>query len=198
MTRVFKLADDVSPFWDPHWRSVLTQELLSPPAKELRRRTHQTIRKATEDIDKFAFNTYVAALMTFLNHFHDFLRAVGQSPSGSEKAVASEGLESLLMLVAPTAPHSADEIWESLGMLGFTYNHPWPSYDEALCREDTVVIAVQVNGKLRDTIALPADAGEEELELAAKASSKVQTHLAGKTIRMVIVVPGKIVNFEAG
>jgi leucyl-tRNA synthetase len=197
LSRIFKIADDVRPNWDAHWRSALQSLALTGPERELRRRTHQTIRKAGDDIEKFAFNTYIAALMTFLNALTDFVRACGSSPSEGDRVAASEALEALVMLLAPAAPHSSDEIWESLGMAGFTYEHPWPTYDEDLCREDTVVVAVQVNGKLRDTITLPAGSDDAELEAAAKASPKVQTHLQGKTVRKVVVVPGKLVNIVA-
>jgi leucyl-tRNA synthetase len=197
LSRVFKLSDDVHGFWDPHWRITLGREPLSPHGKDMRRHTHQTIRKATEDIDRFAFNTYIAALMTLVNDFHDFLRAAGPKPHAGDIAVACEALEALVLLLAPAAPHSADEIWESIGMPGFTYNHPWPVHDEALCQEDVIVIAVQVNGKLRDTVSLPAGATQEQMEEAAKASPKVLTHMEGKTVRKVIVVPGKLVNIVA-
>lgn len=196
LNRVFKLIDETKKHWDRQWRLTLTKEATSDAGKELRRRTHQTIRKSTEDINKFAFNTYIAALMTFVNNFNDALKAI-KEPSKGDAAALSEGMEALIKLLAPAAPHSADELWESLGETGFTFNGPWPEFDEALCQEDTVTVAVQVNGKLRDTIDMAASATNEEMEAAAKASTKVQAHTDGKTIRKVIVIPGKLVNIVA-
>jgi leucyl-tRNA synthetase len=196
LNRVFKLIDESKKYWNREWRIVLTKEVPSEAGKELRRRTHQTIRKSTDDIDRFAFNTYIAALMTYVNNFNDALKAI-QEPCKGDAAAISEGIESLIKLLAPAAPHSADELWESLGETGFTYNGPWPTYDEALCQEDVITVAVQVNGKLRDTIEMPASVSNEQMEEAAKASPKVQAHTSGKTIRKVIVVPGKLVNIVA-
>jgi leucyl-tRNA synthetase len=134
--------------------------------------------------------------MTFLNQFNDALKAM-PNPTPGDNAAVSEAINALVLLVAPAAPHTADELWEALGHSEFTYNEPWPQFEEALCQEDTVTIAVQVNGKLRDTIDMPAHASNEEIEAAAKASSRIQVWTDGKTIRKVIVVPGKLVNIVA-
>jgi len=107
----------------------------------------------------------------------------------------SETVETLVLLLAPAAPHCADELWAALGKQGFTLNTTWPVYDPKLAIDAVDVIACQVNGKLRDTVEMPTGSSNQALEDAAKASPKVQAHLEGKTLRKTIVVPGKLVNF---
>ena len=99
--------------------------------------------------------------------------------------------------MAPGAPHSADELWEQLGREGFTYHQEWPTFESALAVEDNVTIAVQVNGKLRDTLFMRKGVSQEEAIDAAMASPKVQVHLEGKEIKKVIFVPDKLVNIVA-
>jgi leucyl-tRNA synthetase len=191
--RVFKFASDIAAHFDSDWWSKISQCPPSDGFTAVRRATHQAVRKATEDIERFAFNTYIAALMSYLNSLSAALKS--HPPTDEAMRLAySEALESLVLLLAPAAPHSADEIWESLGKQGFTYLQPWPGWDPDLAKEETVTIAVQVNGKLRDTIEMPAEATNAELEQAALASAKVQAFLNGSTVRKVIVVPGKLVN----
>ncbi len=190
LNRVFRLASELLASYDPKWRATIGAG--EGAAKELRRATHQLIRKATDDIERFAFNTYIAALMTYVNTLNDLLRK-----GGVDKAALSEALETLVLVISPAAPHSADEIWSAMGKSGFTYDAAWPKFDPELAKEDLITVAVQVNGKLRDTLSLPADADKAALEEAAKASPKAAAHLEGKTIRKVIVVPGKLVNIVA-
>jgi leucyl-tRNA synthetase len=104
-------------------------------------------------------------------------------------------LESLVLMLAPFAPHLAAELWEQIGRKDAVLRHAWPKFDEALAREDEIEVPVQINGKLRAIIRVPVDAPKEALEAAARADEKVQAVLAGKTIVKVIVVPGKLINF---
>lgn len=196
--RVFRMAHDLKETYRAEWRTVLKgqSDEGTKGLKELRRATHQAIRKCTEDIERFAFNTYVAALMTFLNSINDSQRAADLKLEVWQAAF-SEAIETFILLLAPAAPFSADELWESLGKTGFTYQQDWPAFDVDLAAEDVLTIAVQVNGKLRDTIQAPAGASNQELEESALASSKVRAHLAGKSVKKVIVVPGKLVNIVA-
>ena len=194
LTRVFKLANDVGPIFHADWRAILPFEELSEDGVVLRRELHKAIKKCGEDIEKFAFNTYISTLMKFLNTATDIQKRF--KPDDRAMVLCfSEAVEFLILLLAPAAPHSADELWASLGKEGFTYNATWPRFDPKLAVDSVDVIACQVNGKLRDTIEMPAGASNEELEASAKASPKVQAHLDGKTIRKVIAVPGKLVNF---
>jgi leucyl-tRNA synthetase len=193
--RVFRLVSGLRSSFVPDWRERLDGRELDGKARELRRHTHQTIYHASEDIDRFAFNTYVAWLMKYLNAIQDITR---EGVEGDLALAASEAVETFVLLLAPGAPFSADEMWEGLGLSGFTYQATWPRWDPDLAKSDTVTIAVQVNGKLRDTLELDADAGRDVLEAAALASPKVAAHLDGKQVRKVIVVPGKLVNVVAG
>jgi len=106
-------------------------------------------------------------------------------------------VETLILLLSPAAPHSADELWESLGKSGFTYQADWPKFDEKLAEDDVANIAIQVNGKLRDEMQAPAKATPAELETMALAQPKIKGLLEGLTVRKVIVIPGKLVNIVA-
>jgi leucyl-tRNA synthetase len=120
-----------------------------------------------------------------------------RAPFSAHSRAASEALETLILLLSPGAPHSADELYASLGKEGFTFVAEWPTFDPELAKEDTVTIAVQINGKLRDTFQAPADASNESLEESARALEKVQSNLEGKTVKKVVVIPGKLVNIVA-
>jgi leucyl-tRNA synthetase len=196
LSRVFRLVEDFRSRYRADWTEAMAGLHLEGLAARLRRQTHQAIQKATADIDRFSFNTYVSALMIFLNGLGDALPQIGED----EAAVCamSEAIETLVLLLAPGAPHSADELWASLGHPGFTYDAAWPVAIAELAREDTVTIAVQVNGKLRDTLEMPAGSGADFLEAAARASDKIQGHMEGKTVRKVVVVPDKLVNLVVG
>ncbi len=106
----------------------------------------------------------------------------------------SEATKTLLLLMAPSAPHIAEELWERLGLAYSIHNQQWPEYNADLVAEEQIVVAVQVNGKLRDKLTVPADVAEDEVTALALASEKVKAHTDGKTIKKVIYVPGKIVS----
>jgi leucyl-tRNA synthetase len=192
--RVFKLANDLQPHYQRDWRKHIGKAEGTP--KKIRRATHQMIEKATHDIDRFAFNTYIASLMSYLNTINDLLKEADSSDEQTRLAF-SEAMESLTLVLAPAAPHTADEIWSGLGHEGFTYERSWPKFDPKLAEEDTITIAVQINGKLRDTLEMPAGADKATMEEAAMGSDKVKSHIEGKNVRKVIVVPGKLVNIVA-
>ena len=190
LNRVHRLVGDYVPKRDPNWLAKLAD--LSDQENELRHKVHSTIAKVTDDIAEFSFNTAVAALMELTNEITDFSRA-HESPSPA----LDEAIESLILLIAPMAPHSADELWQILGKDGFTLNEAWPKAEPAMLVRDEVDIAVQVNGKLRGNIRVPATMEQPELERAALDCEKVHSSLEGKTIRKIIVVPGRIVNIVA-
>ena len=134
--------------------------------------------------------------MKFVNELNDILD-FAHKRIDSERAIAlsmSEALETLILLVSVGAPHTADEIWESLGKEGFTYHANWPIYNEELAKESEVTIAVQVNGKLRDTLLVAAGTDDETLKSMAQASEKVLIYTEGKEVKKVIVIPGRLVN----
>ena len=130
-------------------------------------------------------------MMEFSNAIQDYQK------SGDASDVLSEAIETFILLLAPIAPHCADELWSSLGYEGFTAEQDWPVADPALLQRDVVTIALQVNGKLRGTLDAPADISREELEKQALAHEKVQQFVQGLVIRKVIVVPGKLINVVA-
>ena len=156
--------------------------------KKLRKSLHQTIKKVTNDLQNFRFNTAIAAVMSFRN----VLKAEAEA-SGSE--VWNECLEGMLLMLAPIAPHITEELWQKLKPgSGSVHRQPWPAFDEELAAEDLITLVVQVNGKVRDRLEIPAGTSKEETEQSALAAPKVQSYLEGKQIHKVIVVPERLVN----
>jgi leucyl-tRNA synthetase len=157
--------------------------------RELRRLVHQTIRKVTEDTGDFRFNTALAAMITLVN-------AMMKSRETGLPATAAwaEAAEALLLLMAPYAPHLAEELWAQLGKSFSIHQQAWPSWDEALAADESVDVVLQVNGKVRDKLSVPVGLDAAALEQLALASDRVRAHLGEKPPRKVIVVPGKLVN----
>jgi len=168
-------------------------DALDDAQRALRRKTHETIAKVTDDIERrLTFNTAIASMMELYNELSRF-----DDPSDVGRAVRREAFEVLLLLLAPFVPHVVDELWRSLGNTVALVDAPWPTVDEAALVRDTLTLAVQVNGKRRDEIAVAADASKADCEAAARESEGVARHLEGLTVRKVIVVPGRLVNIVA-
>ena len=169
--------------------SAYDPETLTKDEKELRRVLHSTIKKVTEDVrDRFMFNTAISSLMELVNAFYAF---VGKEVNpGLVRELAS----ALIRMLAPFTPHIAEELWHNLGGEGSVHAQQWPGYDESALVQDEVEIVLQVNGKLRGRVTVPAGLDKEEMEKAALALPKAQEHTAGKEILKVICVPGKLVN----
>ena len=146
---------------------------------------HRTIKKVTQDIENLKMNTAIAAMMSLVNEFYE-----AQSVTAGE-------VRTLLVLLNPFAPHMTEEMWENLGFEGQIAHTQWPQYDEAKCAENTVEIAVQVNGKVRARVTVAADISAPEAIALAKAEPNVEKELAGKTVVKEIYVPGKLVNLAA-
>ncbi|MEX1288278.1 MAG: leucine--tRNA ligase [Acidimicrobiia bacterium] len=161
--------------------------------RALRRSVHQTIRKVGRDLEAFAFNTAVAALMSLRNDLAAARRAATVSIE-----VWDEAVHTLLLLLAPIAPHVTEELWHRRGEGGSIHLQAWPDVDEAAAAEEVINLVVQVNGKVRDQVEVPAGATDAELEAAALASEKVAAWIDGKAIRKVVVVPGRLVNVVVG
>jgi len=157
----------------------------STPDANLMKVLHQTIKKVTEDTGALAFNTAIAQMMIFVNEVT------------AQNARPRTLLEPFVLVLAPYAPHLAEELWERLGHQPSLAYMPWPEYVEALLKETTITVVVQVNGKVRDKLDVPANISNANLEQRARANAKVQEFIAGKTIKKVIVVPGKLVNIVA-
>lgn len=196
LNRVYRVIAERPGSFVPNWRETARQETVSEEAKALARKTHQTIAKVTHDIENFAYNTAISALMELTNQIYDFVAA--KDGLHYRCSVFSEAVESLTLLLAPMAPHIADELWSILGHEGYTYNSAWPCHDQAVAKAEVLVIVLQVNGKVRDKITVPEDASEEFLEHLARKNDKVLTAAEGKTIRKVIVVPKRLVNVVVG
>ncbi|MFS8628020.1 MAG: leucine--tRNA ligase [Limnochordales bacterium] len=158
---------------------------------ELRRMVHKTLQRVTVDVEqRFHFNTAVAALMELVNAFY----AYKDSVRPLNRAVVAEGLEKLVLMLAPFAPHLAEELWEMLGHGESVHLQAWPAFDPEVVRSDEVELAVQINGRVRDRLVIARDASEEEVRQAALALDKVKAALAGAEIARVVVVPGRLVN----
>ena len=164
----------------------------SDSADAIRRETHAMIRKVSHDIERFRFNTMISAMMEFTNELQS-IRDNGPVDGDAWR----EAIESLLLCLAPSAPHITEELWQQLGREGSIHEQSWPEYNEALAQAETVTVVVQVNGKLRERLALAPGASQEDAESAARASARVAGHLEDKTLRRVIWVPDKLLNFVA-
>ncbi len=173
----------VQRFFEGVWRAVRQFDPQAESGPELRRSVHRTIAKVQQDLEELRYNTAIAALMSLLND----IRRHGPA----DRWV----LESLVLMLAPFAPHLAEELWEALGHTDSIFRAQWPRYDPAALVEETVELAVQVNGKVRARLTVPRGAPEEEVLRLALALPAVQAHVGGKTIRKQLVVPGRLVSF---
>jgi leucyl-tRNA synthetase len=165
-----------------------------PEASALRRSAHKTVKKVTDDIEKdFHFNTALASLMELENAVRDFLRREG-ARSLEETAVLGEALRTMLMLLGPFVPHIAEDLWEALGEKESVFKQPWPSFSPELLEEEQQTIVVQVNGKVRGRMTVPAGTGEDTIVESALANERVKAHVEGKKVVKTVVVPGRLVS----
>ncbi len=161
------------------------QEILTDEegySEELEKAMHKTIKKVTEDYDKMKFNTAIAALMALINDIN------------KKGSITRGELKTFITLLNPAAPHITEEMWERAGFGGYLHETKWPVYDESKCVDDEVEIVVQINGKVKDKLMVPASLTKEEMESYAKENEKVKALIEGKQILKVICVPGKLVN----
>jgi leucyl-tRNA synthetase len=191
-------VEGVSRFLARVWRLFMTENQggdweLSEKIKEVnadkaqQKVTHATIKKVSEDVDSFSFNTAISQMMIFVNAF-----------TGAETIPLSP-MRAFLVLLSPFAPHIASELWEKLSLKftdarGDITEQPWPAYDKRLLIEDEVEVVLQINGKVRDRMKMSILATDEQMKTAALSNPKIRDRIAGKTVRNVIVVPGKLVN----
>jgi len=159
----------------------------------LRRKTHETIAKVTDDIERrFTFNTAIASMMELYNEANRF-----DDRSNEGFAVQHEAFSALVRLLSPFTPHITHQLWAELGFASALIDEAWPEVDEEALVRDAIPLVIQVNGKRRAEISIAATASKEECEAAALADENVQRNIEGKTVRKVIVVPGKLVNVVA-
>jgi leucyl-tRNA synthetase len=157
-----------------------------PPSKETLRKLHQAIQKVTEDLDAMRFNTAISAMMELSNHLT------------REEVRSKSVLDTFVLLLSPFAPHLAEELWRVLGHAGTLAYESWPTFDATLTKADEIEVPVQINGKLRSKVTVAAGIDEKTLREIALAEQRIQELIAGKQIRKVIVVPGKLVNIVVG
>jgi leucyl-tRNA synthetase len=206
LIRVWRIVD--------HWVETIGGEGIpacgpdcTDAERSLRRKTHDTIRRVTVDIeDRMHLNTAVSSLMELVNELYLFsdktahgapTRAeppVGRIERPQTIAVLREAMDALVIMVSPFAPHTAEELWHMLGHPEGLSAATWPSFDAAVAKEDEVVVPVQVNGKVRGRVTAPADASEDRLRELALADAAVTAHTNGKTIVKVVVAKGPLVS----
>jgi leucyl-tRNA synthetase len=212
LARVWRMLD--------HWCETVGGEGLDDPnsceslnaeERALRRKTHDTIRRVTADIEeRQQLNTAVSAMMELVNELYTFsertttggpgrrgeedVATVGVAERRETICVVREAMEALVRLLSPFAPHTAEEMWEMLGHETPLSAAVWPAYDAAVAKADEIVIPVQVNGKVRSRLTVSADASEQELERLALADPAVKTHTTGKTVKKVVVAKGRLVS----
>ncbi|CAO0820304.1 Leucine--tRNA ligase [Desulfarculales bacterium] len=169
--------------------------VLIPELADLYRKTHEAIKRYTGDVfERFQFNTAIAQVMELVNAIslvERNLHIVGQP---QREAVLKAAVETAVILISPIAPHLADELWQRLGHRGYLLDHPWPTHDPAVLVQEEKTVVVQVSGKVRARLVLPADAGDDAMRAVALADDKVLNFLAGRTPKKIIVVQGKLVN----
>ena len=187
-----KGVEGVYRFLQRTWRLVvdekaggLNSKLTDEPAgsePDLERTLHKTIKKSGSDTETLQMNTGIAQMMIFVNE------------ATTAETLPREIVTAFLRLLAPYAPHLCEELWQRLGEDGLIAHADWPTYDEALCIDDTITVVVQINGKKRDELQVPKDTPKEELEAMALASDRTRKFMDGKPAKKVIVVPGRLVN----
>jgi leucyl-tRNA synthetase len=185
-------VEGVYRFLNRVWRLIVDDRAEEPrlaeavqdaePGRDTLRKLHQTIKKVTEDVEALRFNTAIAAMMEFSNHLT------------REEVRPRPVLEKFVLLLSPFAPHLGEELWNLLGHHESLAYEPWPAYDEALTRADEIEVPVQVNGKVRSKVTVPANSDEAALKAAALADERVRDLTTGKQVRKIIVVPGRLVN----
>ncbi|HEX8944810.1 MAG TPA: class I tRNA ligase family protein, partial [Gemmatimonadaceae bacterium] len=169
-------------FLDRVWSSVTDATTDGAPDPQVMRKLHQTIRKVSSDVPALSYNTAIAAMMEFINVVR----------RGERRAHRAE-VEPLVQLISPFAPHVAEELWERLGHSESVFDAGWPAFDAALAAEDLVTIAVQVNGKMRGTVAVPSGSVQDVVMDAATSDAAISKFLTG-TPKKIIFVPGRLLN----
>ncbi len=208
LARAWRLADSLA--------DIIGGEGIPPPPtfeldeaeRALRRKTHETIKRVTADLDKVHLNTPVSSMMELVNDLYAFCGASRCLPVGDEAvgaierpstiSVLKEAVEALVRMLSPFAPHMAEELWEALGHKNGIVAAGWPGYDEAVAKAEQIVVPVQINGKVRARLTVAADTSDETLRETALADPHVRPHLEGKAITKVVVARGKLVSIVVG
>lgn len=182
LNRIWKLVIQNRRRYDPQWRDF---KVTTPQEKKLRQKTHRTIKKVTEDIEHFKFNTAIAAMMEWINEI---------KPDEVSDKGFSETIENFLLILSPFAPHISEELWERLGKKDSISLEVWPTWSEKEIEVEELSIPVQINGKLRDVVTVPVEATEEELKETVLSSEKVRRWVEGKKVEKFIIVKKRLVS----
>jgi leucyl-tRNA synthetase len=210
LARVWRLVDHWTPTTRGRVSEVPPSASLTAPERALRRKAHDTIRRVTADIEeRQQLNTAVSALMELVNDLYAFSEQSvtggparhgreGEASEVNERpetvAVVAEAISALVRMLAPFAPHTAEELWEKLGHESGLVGGGWPAFDPAAARADEIVVPVQVNGKVRARLTVSADTSDRDLEALALADPGVRSHLEGKTVKKVVIARGRLVS----
>ena len=179
---------------DPAWNGDASGRL-SPAARKMQRKLHQTIQRITDDFSgRWHFNTSISALMELVNEMYAYEDSVQRGGEAAPLSLVADAQRKLVLMLAPFAPYLAHEMWEMLGERTDLLRAPWPKYDPALSKEEEAEIGIQVNGKIRSRIIVPADASEDQIRKVTLADEKVKAAIEGKEIVKVLVVKGRLVN----
>jgi leucyl-tRNA synthetase len=213
LARVWRLVDQLAETIGGQGIPSPAELELNEAERGLRRKTHETIRRVTIDLDpRVHLNTAVSALMELVNELYAFcskseclkigqqsddVTAVGTMERAATVAVLKEAVEALVRMISPFTPHMAEELWELLGHTGGIVAAGWPVFDEHVAKAEEVVVPVQINGKLRARLTVPADTSEDRLRELALADPQVAKHLEGKTVKKVVVAGGRLVSIVA-
>jgi leucyl-tRNA synthetase len=212
LARVWRLVDSLSETIGGEGIPSPAELELTDDERALRRKTHDTIRRVTLDLDpRVHLNTAISAMMELVNELYAFCsrtecarsvtdapERVGQVDSPGTIAVLKESVEALVRLLSPFAPHMAEELWEHLGHAGSVTAAGWPEYDEDVARAEEIVVPVQVNGKLRARLTVPVDTDDARLRELALTDAQVRQHIAGRDVKKVVVARGRLVSIVVG
>jgi leucyl-tRNA synthetase len=188
LSRVYRLFEENLNIFDPDWRGKIDQL----GDREKRRLTHSTIKKVTQDIERFHFNTAIASLMEFSSALYGWTQEDNKDERW--RVTFSEGLEMLIHLLSPFAPFVCEEMWDRLGKGRSIYFESWPKWEEELLQTERIVLPIQVNGKVRGTVEVPAEASEEEIKEEVLKLERVRKYLEGKQLKRFIVVPKRLIS----
>jgi leucyl-tRNA synthetase len=214
LARVWRLVDQLAETIGGEGIPSPAQLELNDAERALRRKTHDTIRRVTVDLDpRVHLNTAVSALMELVNELYAFcarteslrigqqadedVSKIGTVERAATVAVLKESVEALVLMISPFTPHMAEELWELLGHADGIVKAGWPVFDEAVAKADEIVVPVQINGKVRSRLTVPADTSDEQLRELALADPQVVKHLEGKTVKKVVVAGGRLVSIVA-
>jgi leucyl-tRNA synthetase len=173
----------------------INHRALADVERALRRKTHEMIRRVSSDVDvRKQFNTAISAMMELVNDLYAFTKRQETEPTSGAAVVAKEAIESLILMLSPFAPHTAEELWEQFGHSGTLSAAAWPAVDAEAAKAEEIEIPVQVNGKVRGRVTVAPDISDTELEKVALANPAVQPYTQGKTIKKVVIAKGRLVS----